>query len=553
MFGGGANSGTIFEATPEGIVTTLFDFSATPELIEPVSFVRAPDGVFYGICGGGTIMPPAVFRYDGGNAFSIHQFIDEEAPLSLIASSDGFLYGTTATTIFQLSAAGNLTLLYSFHQTYGGEPRLLLEGSDGCFYGSQGMPRPTIFRVSSSGDFSFLTSTSLGFETYADMVEDEAGNLIVTASLSAEVLRVTKTGEMTVLHKFFQPTEGAGPTRIIRTQDGNFCGVTTLDGEEGIGTLYELAPDGGFSVIHQFDQAADGGPANALLQHPNGKLYGLTQFGPGVDRGSYFVDTTAESLPTPTLLNISSRAQVGDGDDRLICGFIITGDTPEKVLFRALGPSLTSAGLSAVLADPILELHEPDGTILTNDNWKDSQRGEIEATAIPPPHDQEAAIVATLAPGAYTAVIRGQNNGTGMALVEAYDLDESTGSRLVNVSSRGLVGSGDDVLIDGIISGAGNVRVLIRALGPELAARNISGALLDPMLCLYDRDGAVVAANDNWNETQQVEIEGTMISPTDDREAAIVANLGAGNYTVVVNGKDGITGVALVEVYNLGL
>ena len=196
---------------------------------------------------------------------------------------------------------------------------------------------------------------------------------------------------------------------------------------------------------------------NELVVHPNGTLYGLTQSGPGIAQGTLFNETPPDpaSVPTPTLLNLSTRAQVLNGAELLICGFIISGDIPKKVLLRALGPSLASAGLSGLLSDPILELHEPDGTVLSNDNWKDSQQAEIEGTGIPPADDKEAAIVATLAPGAYTAVVRGQDDGTGTGLVEAYDLDQPTVSQLVNTSARGFVGTGDDVMIDGIISGGG--------------------------------------------------------------------------------------------------
>ncbi len=559
-YGGANNTGTIFEATTAGIVTTLIDFADVPELVAPLTLVRATDGAFYGLCQGDEFFAPAVFRYEPGGAPAIvYQFA--ETPFSLIAGSDGFLYGTMAEefnpagAVFRLSTAGELTVIYEFHQSFGGSPRLNLESADGNFYGNQSLPTPSVFRISPSGDFSYVIPFQFTQELYVDMIEDQSGNLIVTASLSDAVLRVTKAGEITALHNFAQETEGRGPLKIVQTGDGNFVGITSGGGEAGAGTIYELAPDGGFVLLHQFDQAIDGAAPDELVAHPDGTFYGLTQFGPGITQGIFFSETPPDPavLPTPALLNVSTRAHIGDGDELLINGFVVSGDTPKRVLLRALGPSLAAAGLTGVLGDPVLELHEPDGTVVSNDNWKDSQQAEIEATGIPPADDMEAAIVATLGPGAYTAVVRGQDSGTGTALVEAYDLDQPVVSQLVNTSARGFVGTGDEVMIGGIISGGGNVRMLIRAIGPELAAQGVSGVLLDTTLDLYDQDGVLILSNDNWRDSQEAEIEATMIPPADDREAAILANLLAGSFTAIVSGKDGTTGVALIEVYNLGL
>jgi len=304
-------------------------------------------------------------------------------------------------------------------------------------------------------------------------------------------------------------------------------------------------------VLHQL-HVVDGSVPTDLVVGPGGLLLGLTQTGPGVGSGTVFTQSLAPALPSPTLLNASTRAEVVTGDQLLICGFIIT-DGYKNVLLRALGPSLSSAGINGALSDPFLELHQPDGTVVSNDNWKDSQEIEIEATGIPPTADKEAAIIANLAPGAYTAVMRGQDNGTGVAIVEAYDLDEGVLPKLTNTSARGFVGIDDNVMIDGIIIGSGNVRVLIRAIGPELTAQGVSDALQDTILNLYNQDGEVIASNDDWKESQQAEIEATGIPPTDDREAAILANLASGNYTAIMTGKDRTTGVALLELYNLGL
>ena len=256
------------------------------------------------------------------------------------------------------------------------------------------------------------------------------------------------------------------------------------------------------------------------------------------------------------LLNISTRLNVLTGDSVLIGGFIITGGEAKKVIVRALGPSLTMAGITGVLADPVLELHFPDGTVMTNDNWKDTQEAEIIASTIPPNNDLESAIVASLPPGAYTAIVSGKNNGTGVGLVEVYDLDQSAGATLANISTRGFVNTGEDVMIGGFIIGpsdTGPANVLVRAIGPTLVSAGITDPLANPFLELHDGDGNTLMSNDNWKDTQQAEIEATGIPPTSDLESAIVATLSPGEYTAVMSGTGtgDHTGVGLVEVYHL--
>ena len=256
------------------------------------------------------------------------------------------------------------------------------------------------------------------------------------------------------------------------------------------------------------------------------------------------------------LLNISTRLRVETGDNVLIGGLILTGTQPKKVIVRGIGPSLTANGqpLTGRLADPTLQLFQGNTLLATNDNWKETQQAEIEATTIPPSNDLESAIVRTLDPGAYTAVLRGKNDSTGIGLIEAYDLEQASASKLANISTRGLVETGDQVLIGGIIAGGGSggeTKVVVRAIGPSLAAAGVTNALQDPTLDLVDGSGNVVAANDNWKDSQRAELEATGIQPNDDRESAMVRSLAPGNYTAVVRGKNSTTGVALVEVYNV--
>lgn len=264
------------------------------------------------------------------------------------------------------------------------------------------------------------------------------------------------------------------------------------------------------------------------------------------------LDGTA--LPPALALNLSTRLNVGTGDNVLIGGFIVTGIDSKRVILRGLGPSLAVNGvpLANRLADPAIDLYQGDILVMSNDNWKDSQQTEIEATGIAPADDLESAIIATLAPGSYTVVLHGNNGETGNGLFEIYDLDTASNSTLGNVSTRGLVQTGDDVLIAGFIIGAGDSdTVVVRAIGPSLTDDGIANPLQDPTLDLYDADGVVIMSDDNWRDSQETLIQSTGLTPTNDAESAIIDSLAPGAYTAVVRGKDNGTGVALVEVFNL--
>ncbi len=272
--------------------------------------------------------------------------------------------------------------------------------------------------------------------------------------------------------------------------------------------------------------------------------------------------TAAISFSSSQLLNISTRMRVLTDDKVLIGGFIITGTDPKKVIIRGMGPSLN--GVGAALADPTLELHQGNTTLATNDNWKindqtgQSQEADIRATTIPPTNDLESAILATLSPGPYTAILAGKNGGTGVGLVEVYDLAQAANSKLANISTRGFVDTGNNVMIGGLIvgggSGGGGARVVVRALGPSVP---VAGALGDPTLELHDGSGTTIATNDNWKindqtgQSQEADIRATTIPPPNDLESALIATLAPGNYTAIVRGKNNTTGVGLVEVYNI--
>ena len=253
-----------------------------------------------------------------------------------------------------------------------------------------------------------------------------------------------------------------------------------------------------------------------------------------------------------SLLNISTRLRVGTGENALIGGFIVTGNEPKKVIIRAIGPSLSQQGVAGALQNPTLDLISGGKSIAFNDNWKQGgQQTIIQDTGVAPRHDLESAIVRTLQPGNYTAVVRGAGETSGVGLVEVFDLAQRAKAQLVNISSRGFVETGENVMIGGFIVGGGPARVMVRAIGPSLGAAGVQGALQNPTLSLVNASGVVVRANDNWKDSQRQAIEDSGIKPSDDRESALIEVLGAGSYTAIVRGSGNTTGVALVEVYNV--
>lgn len=261
------------------------------------------------------------------------------------------------------------------------------------------------------------------------------------------------------------------------------------------------------------------------------------------------------STGSANLANISTRVAVQTGDFVLIGGFIISGSEAKTVIIRAIGPSLTSAGVANALQDPFLELHgEPNnGVIVSNDNWQSAPNSSDVPQGFRPADMRESVILTTLQPGSYTAIVSGSNKTSGVGLVEVYDLAATASSRLANVSTRGFVQTGDNVMIGGFIAqgGDGISQIVVRAIGPSLTTFGVSNALANPTLELRDGNGAMIRSNDNWKDNQQTALQATGLAPSNDFESAILATVTAGNYTAIVRGVNNSTGVALVEVYDL--
>jgi hypothetical protein len=252
-------------------------------------------------------------------------------------------------------------------------------------------------------------------------------------------------------------------------------------------------------------------------------------------------------------MRVQTAENVGIG------GFIISGNVPKRVLLRAIGPSLTRYGITDPLLDPVMELHGPTGfATITNNNWRDTQEDEIQATGIPPVNDLESAIIGNLAPGAYTAIVRGNGNTSGVGLVEVYDLNQSADSKLANLSTRAFVSIGDNIVIAGFLLSDDVLtdRIILRGIGPSLAPGilPVSAVLADPNLELRDANGTLLISDNDWqdNPVQAAEISAAGLAPTNAREAAIAATLPPGLYTALLFGTANGTGIGVVEVYDLG-
>jgi hypothetical protein len=263
--------------------------------------------------------------------------------------------------------------------------------------------------------------------------------------------------------------------------------------------------------------------------------------------------TPTPGTPASHLANISTRMKVGLGQNVLIGGFIIQGTQAKQLIIRAIGPSLSANGITGAISDPTLELHNSaGGVIASNDDWQDGpQASQIQNLGFAPGSRAESAMMVTLSPGSYTAIVSGYNSAQGIGLIEAYEMD-ATSSRLVNISTRGRIGTVDqEAMIGGlIVQGARAKKVIVRALGPSMAG-SISGTLKDPILELRDASGTLLDVNDDWSNSPQASEIANTIPPANALESAIIATLGPGNYTAVVRGLDNNAGVGLVEVFDL--
>lgn len=403
------------------------------------------------------------------------------------------------------------------------------------------------------------TGSAARFRDPKGIAVDTAGNIYVGDTFNDTIRKITPGRVVTTL---------AGVAGSVGSSDGSpaaarFSAPTalTVDASGNLfvddtnnETIRRVRPNGFVTTVGGSPGLAgstDGSGAAARFNAPQGITVS--------PNGTLFIGDTGNDTvrlgmpPTAQLTNISTRASVQTGQRVTIGGFIINGTASKEVLVRGLGPTLMQFGISGVLADPTLALHDANSLIGTNNNWKDAQQVAIQATGLAPPNDLESAILLTLPPGNYTAILAGNNNTSGIGLVEVYDIMPNVSSELANVSTRSFVGTGQAVMIGGLITGGGNgsTEILVRGLGPTLTQFGVQGVLGNPTIALLDGNGNVLRANDNWKDTQQAAIQATGLAPPNDLEAAIVATVPAGNYTAILQGKNNGTGIGLVEIYNI--
>jgi hypothetical protein len=334
-----------------------------------------------------------------------------------------------------------------------------------------------------------------------------------------------------------------------------------LMGEDGLFDFHRVA-------LHEFghvvglDHPDQANPPQSVVAIMNSHISSVDSLRQDDINGAHNIydsgPAVLSSNPASALVNLSTRAFVGTGNDVVIGGFIIQGTQPATVVLRGIGGSLPALGISNALEDPVIELHSTGGgTIAESDDWiGESSAGPIASYHLDPSNSREAGLLATLNPGNYTVVLRSfpvsNGNTTGIALVELYDL-HTTGGRAGNISTRGPVASGNQVLIAGFIVGGSQTKeVVVRAIGPSLSGAGISGALQDPIVELRDGSGNLVDSNDNWgNHPKAAQIQSEGLAPTQPAESALQVTLNPGSYTAIVRGANGTTGVGLVEIYDL--
>jgi sugar lactone lactonase YvrE len=461
----------------------------------------------------------------------------------------------TSGTIYKFTPAGvRSTFALGLNNPLG----LAFDGAGNLFVSDDG--DGTIYKFTPQGARSTFAS---GLSTLSGLAFDSVGNLFVSADYDAFTQGVAKVYEFTPQGVRTTFASGfTGPWSLAFDNAGNLW-VADVGDIDGLGTaIYRVTPQGKKSTFVSWPQdqiVLNGG----LAFDSAGNLFvtdyfsGILKFTPTGVR-STFASGGGSSLafqptqiPTATFANISTRGSVETGENVLISGFIVSGSDSKQVIIRGLGPTLTSFGVPGALQDSVLELHNTNSMMSSNDDWQSAANANQIPMNYRPANSRESAIMTTLQPGTYTTVMHGKDSTTGIGLLEVY----STLSGLTNVSTRGFVGTGDHVLIGGFISSGGNgsLPVIIRALGPTLTQFGVSGALADPTLALVDGNGNVVASNDNWKNTQQTAIQNSGFAPPNDLESAISATLTNGNYTAIVSGKNGTTGVSLLEVYKVAL
>jgi sugar lactone lactonase YvrE len=486
----------------------------------------------------------SVFRYTVSGAKSTFvSGLANPSGLAFDPAGNLFVADAGANLIYKVTPAGAKTVFASgLNKPFG----LAFDSNGNLYEGDNGSG--TILKFSPTGQ---RTTFAAGLSGPAGLAIDASNNIYEADFNSNNIFKFTTSGIKNLFASGLSSPDGIYVDRI-----GN-----VLDGDVGSGHVNVFASNGSkIGVFASFFQPTgvtkDAAGDIFVSDNGRGTITKITASGSQsiVASGLHNPQYLAFEPATGQLVNISTRAFVATGNNVSIGGFIISGTQPKLVLIRGLGPTLSHFGVTNPLADPTLELHNGSGALITSNNdWQSAPNAGQIPSNLRPPDPHEAAILITLPPGNYTAIEAGNAGGTGVGLVEIYDLNTGTSSQLANISTRGLVETGEDVMIGGFVASGGNgvSKALIRALGPTLRQFGITNPLPDPTLRLVDANGHVLASNNNWKDTQQSAIQATGLAPSNDLESAILISLPDGAYTAIVADKNGATGIGLVEVYHL--
>jgi sugar lactone lactonase YvrE len=492
------SSGTIFKFNPSGARTTFATGLSGPE---GMAFDRSGN-FFVTDTGSGRI-----FKYAPNGTRTIFAS-GLNGPASLAFDNAGNLFNADffGNTIFRFTPTGTRT---TFAPGLNGPASLAFDTSGRLLVAD--FHSGTIFRYNANGTRAIFAS---GLNQPHGLAFDSAGNLFEADFGSGRIYRFTASGARTIFASGLQ-----GPHGLAFDSAGNL-----FEADYNGAALYKFAPNGARTTF------ASG------LRNP----------------GSVVVDRSTPS--SNNLLNLSTRAFIGTNTGVLIAGFILQGSHPATLVLRGIGPSLASNGISNALVDPVIELHDGSGNLLaTNNNWAQaSNAAVIRTSGLAPSDARESALLVTLNAGNYSVVMHGVNDIQGIGLIELYDLQQTT-ARAANISSRGLVLTGDNVMIAGfILGGTQGKQIILRALGPSLRNSGINDFLADPEIQLVNANGAIVASNDDWQQSPNATaIRNLGFAPGSPSEAAILVTLNPSSYTAIVRGGVQDTGVALVEVYDL--
>ncbi|MBS0657940.1 MAG: delta-60 repeat domain-containing protein [Verrucomicrobia bacterium] len=540
-------TGLQFGSGTTGLVRLLADGS-----IDPSFRADTAGGAAYRV-----VLDPAGRIYLAGDFSTVNGLVRRNVARLL---PDG-----TVDTTFNPGSGASEQPFAVFGLTLQGDGKLLVVGAFSSFGGA---PRGHLARLLPDGSLDASFALGPGADGMVNaIVPLPTGKLLLVGDfarfdgvLRQSVARLLPDGS---LDPTFDARVSAGAfVNAAFCQADGACVIagqfTTVGGTSRNG-LARLTPDGSLDQSFTPGSGLAGRAAYALAPGTDGRLMLAGNFASynGTPRGALARVFHLASIPS-LLINLSTRATVGTGDRVLIGGFVVQGAGARRVLLRVLGPSLGAFGVTRPLADPSLTLFDAAGRALaSNDSWQQSQAAEISATGLAPGDQRECALLVSLPSGAYTAVVRGAGAETGVAIVEIYDLDYPAGggasaAHLANLSTRARVESGENVAIGGLaVRGTLPRRVLLRALGPSLAAFGVTEPLRDPELTVVDEAGRTIAANDNWATTQAAAIAATGLSPSQASESAILLELPAGNYTALVRSHDGTPGIALIEAYEL--